>query len=79
MILDRSNSQFCVLYDDAPVDTSIDGIHGDKSISRRWDGREGLTHVGEGEEEEEESGLGSLEEAESLWRNSMGRSSMVSA
>lgn len=62
-IIDRSNSQFCVLYDDVPESES-----GGQSISRRWDGQEGLTHVSEGDEEEDDrSVLFSLQEAEATW------------
>lgn len=67
-LMDRVNSQFCVLYDDAPAEES--GFGGE-SCTRRWDRVEGLTHVSEGDEEEEETGgshLSSLAEAETLWR-----------
>lgn len=66
--MDRINSQFCVLYDDAPAESTDVG---DTSLSRRRDGLEGLTHVSEGDETDEgdRSQLSSLAEAESLWRN----------
>jgi hypothetical protein len=53
-ILDKTNSQFCLLYDDEGREATI--------------APEGLTHVSE-EEEWEEDGrpLGSLAEAKSLW------------
>jgi hypothetical protein len=69
-ILDKPNAQFCVLYDDAPADTT----ETDCSVSRRWDGNEGLTHINEEEEEEgDRSVLSELAEAEGAWtsRNRM--------
>lgn len=58
-IVDRVNTQFCVLYDDA--------TEPEQSISRRWNGDEGLTHVSEGDEEDDRSVLLSLQEAEAIW------------
>jgi len=63
-ILDKPNAQFCLLYDDAPAESTDT----DYSLSRRWDGNEGLTHIHEEEEEEgDRSVLSSLAEAEGAW------------
>ena len=68
-IIDRPHSQFCVLYE--PDLPNVDQDQSD--MSRRWDGGdEGLTHVSEEEEGEEEdrSVLQSLAEVRALWRPS---------
>ena len=74
-ILDKANSQFCVLYDDAGSEMSESG-----EASVRWDGVDGLTHVSEEDEEADRSVLSSLAESESAWISRGGYSlSAVSA
>ena len=82
-ILDRSNAQFCVLYDDQPDESTDRGAETSLSRSNRWDANEGLTHVSETEEEGEEEeghstgGVRDLSEAEEWWRGSGGKRGSV--
>ncbi|ORX35455.1 hypothetical protein BD324DRAFT_582386 [Kockovaella imperatae] len=67
-ILDKSSTQFCLLYEEYTGDTSS-ALGVETTSQRRWDGIDQLSHVMEEDEDEavDASVLTSLAETEALW------------